>query len=123
MKSLTIGGSLVGQRLDRALARLVPDLGLRGRRRLLEDGLVFRNGRPGRAADRLRAGDRLDLQPLPTPGEIPRATCGHDAPRLLGRQGELCFLYKPAGMHTVALAGRAGLSLEGCLPELLPWRR
>ena len=45
-----------GQRLDQALTSLLPGLGLRGRRRLLENGRVLLNGHPAGAACRVREG-------------------------------------------------------------------
>ncbi|MBQ4567392.1 MAG: RNA pseudouridine synthase [Desulfovibrio sp.] len=106
-----------GQRLDQALTSLLPGLGLRGRRRLLENGRVLLNGRPALAACRVREGDRLELaDTLPAESSPAGLTAGA---RLLARQGDYAFFFKPAGMHSVALAGSTAPSLEACLPGLL----
>lgn len=109
-----IGAGAAGQRLDRALGALVPEEGLRGRRRRIAGGGVLLNGRICREpARRLRAGDALALAPL-----APRAKMAPTGARLLARQGEFCFLFKPCGLHSAALAGKAGDSLEARLPGL-----
>lgn len=119
------GAELAGQRLDRALAALLPGMGLRGRRRRVEGGAVLVNGRPGRAAQRLRAGDWLELLPAGGmaasggPACSPGGVGADDVARLLERQGRYCFFYKPAGLHSAALAGGGGPSLEALLPRLL----
>ena len=126
--------SMVGQRLDFALGLLLPHMGLRGRKRCIENGLVLVNGRACTAAQRLRKGDVVALQEAvqqPQDGApraetaAPAAACaaGMDCtqlePRLLALQGALCFFYKPAGLHTASLVGGTAASLEEMLPQLL----
>ena len=125
---------MVGQRLDFALSLLLPHMGLRGRKRCVENGLVLVNGRACSAAQRLRKGDVVTLQDaaqeqadaVPQVETVEQsAACapGMDInqcePRLLAMQGELCFFFKPAGLHTAALMGGTAPSLEGMLPQLL----
>ena len=126
--------SMVGQRLDFALGLLLPHMGLRGRKRCIENGLVLVNGRACTAAQRLRKGDVVALQEaVQQPQDAapraetaaPAAACaaGMDCtqlePRLLALQGALCFFYKPAGLHTASLVGGTAASLEEMLPQLL----
>lgn len=135
---------MAGQRLDYSLRLLLPHLGLRGRKRRIESGLVLVNGRPSSAAYRLRpddvvalaradsiapAGDGADVALTDGTAQVPEVarsapggespTATGDAARLLGVQGAYCFFYKPAGMHSVSLAGGTGHSLEALLPDLL----
>ena len=125
---------MVGQRLDFALSLLLPHMGLRGRKRCIENGLVLVNGRACSAAQRLRKGDVVTLQdavqepadtsPLVETVEqsaacAPCMDSSQCEPRLLAMQGELCFFFKPAGLHTAALVGGTAPSLEGMLPQLL----
>ena len=125
---------MVGQRLDFALSLLLPHMGLRGRKRCIENGLVLVNGRACTAAQRLRKGDVVSLQaaeqepaaaaPMAKGVEqsaacAPGMDCSQCEPRLLAIQGALCFFYKPAGLHTAALVGGTAPSLEGVLPQLL----
>ena len=55
------GADMVGQRLDYALTLLLPQMGLRGRKRCIESGQVLVNGRTCTAAQRLRKGDVVSL--------------------------------------------------------------
>ena len=104
-----------GRRLDHVLARLFPALGLRGRRRLCGEGQVLVNGRPGHGAYKVRPGDVLCLAET---GGAPEAS--GPSVRLVGRSAHLAALDKPAGLHTEALAGKTGDSLQVRLDELLP---
>lgn len=119
-----------GQRLDHVLARLVPDMGLRGRRRLCGQGGALVNGRPAREAYKVRPGDVLELV-IRRAAEYIRPDCGEtggeqggggplsDKARLVMRGPHLAAVYKPAGMHSAALAGKRGPSLQAMLPGLL----
>ena len=127
------GADMVGQRLDYALTLLLPQMGLRGRKRSIESGQVLVNGRSCTAAQRLRKGDVVSLADVPDADpQIQSAAAGATAtgacpvganvdtlPRLLERQGGFCFFYKPVGLHTAALTGGRGHSLESMLPQLL----
>jgi len=126
--------NMVSQRLDFALSLLLPHMGLRGRKRCIENGLVLVNGRACTAAQRLRKGDVVTLHeaeqepavaapPVKTVGQAAACSSGMDSnqcePRLLAIQGALCFFFKPAGLHTAALVGGTAPSLEAMLPQLL----
>lgn len=116
--------ALAGQRLDAALAVVLEALGqpvpgLRGRRRLLEEGRVRVNGRQAPAAYRVRQGDSISLSPA-LPEVFPDPAAGGEAPRALSRQGRWQAFFKPAGWHSVSLAGGSGRSLEAAIPSLWP---
>ena len=121
-----------GWRLDKALGLLLAspspeqeaarpglfalaDLGLRARRRLCDRSLVLVNGKPGIPGLKLRAGQEIIILPDPEGAAIPE-----DAPSLVYKDGGIAALYKPAGMHTAALAGSLSPSLETLLGDLLP---
>jgi 23S rRNA pseudouridine1911/1915/1917 synthase len=133
------------QRLDRVLGRLLPEMGLRGRRRLCELGLALVNGRPAKESRKLRSGDVVSLAELvDVAGDsahvgdacsapaVSRTPAGkavpceaaplfpEDRPRLVRRTPHFAILYKPAAMHTESLAGKPGDSLESLLPQLVP---
>ena len=139
-RGAVLGDAVVpaGARLDAAAAELLPGMGLRGRRRCIHGGAVLVNGVPRRAAYKLRPGDVLSLAPgAAAPGESRPGEAQPDAarldeeylsaaglsarsrePRMLTRMGGYCFFYKPAGLHSAALAGGRGPSLEALLPRL-----
>lgn len=113
-------------RLDHALAQLLPDLGLRGRRRLIQRGAVLVMGHPRPAAHVVRTGDELRIVQPCSPENAPNAGTGMEfqpflaeEARLIAQRGGFCFLAKPAGLHSVALAGGEGHSLEELLPRLM----
>ena len=118
-KSLTVPAACHGQRLDKVLAELVPTASLRARRRLCQEGLALVNGRSRPPGHSLRAGDEISVRARTTPCA---ALAGQDQPCLLDSPRAdtgLYFLYKPAGLHTTALAGSAHPSLQALLPTLL----
>ena len=131
-KSITVLPEEADLRLDRVLGRLVPDMGLRGRRRLCELGLALVNGRPAKDSRKLREGDVISLaeggdSPTAERVEAPAARAPgeaaplfpEDRPRVIRRGRRFAFLHKPAAMHTESLAGKPGDSLQSLLPQLL----
>ena len=66
---MTLCADLAGERLDAFLARSVPELTRSAAQRLLEEGCVLRNGRPGKKNDKLNMGDTIDVT-LPEPKEV-----------------------------------------------------
>ena len=115
-RSLIVDESLAGSRLDHALARVLPELGLRGRKRFIENGWVRVDDRPAAAALRLRAGQRIAILPGPEPAGTPELS-------VVERCGGYAALLKPAGLHSAALAGGGGPSAEALLPALFPEAR
>ena len=135
-----------GWRLDKALGELFADAvrsgmgssilrdlatqGVRARRRLCDRGLVLVGGRPGTPGLKVRAGQSIVLLADPEQelasslvrrisqkaNEVPT----ENQPFIVHSENGLAALFKPAGMHSVALAGSAALSLESLLPALLP---
>lgn len=101
-----------GKRLDAVLGEFLPDYALRGRRRLAKGGYVTINGKTATSAQKVRAGDRLGCL-VPEIKNKPRS-------RLLETRGDFYCFFKPPSLHTVALAGKAGESLEDDMPLLLP---
>lgn len=121
---LVIPPAMAGCRLDHALKELLPDLGLRGRRRFLAEGRALVNGEVRHAAYHLHHGDRITIFPAKEIQNIQETTAPPYmmpslAPYLVLRQSGYGFFYKPSGLHTVALAGGGGASLEAAIVSLL----
>ena len=57
------------ERLDSFLARCMEDMSRSGAQKLLEEGCVLLNGRPGKKNDKLTLGDRVDVT-IPEPKEV-----------------------------------------------------
>lgn len=113
MAELTFTEKQAGKRLDQALEDFFPNLGLRGRRRLLASGEVLLNGKPTKSSARVQAGDMARIPDLPEPGQAAGAF-------LLERDYPWLFFFKPAGLHTAQIAASPEPSLEGALPALAP---
>ena len=58
-----------GERLDAYLARSVENLSRSGAQKLLEDGCVLRNGKPGKKNDKLNIGDEIQVT-IPEPKAV-----------------------------------------------------
>ncbi|MCE5238052.1 RluA family pseudouridine synthase [bacterium] len=58
-RELVVPGDLAGQRLDRVLAQLLPDMTRSALQRLIKDGLVLTDGAPVRASDKPAAGQTI----------------------------------------------------------------
>ena len=58
-----------GERLDAFLARAVPDLTRSAAQKLIEEGNVQRNGKPGKKNDKLNMGDEISVT-VPEPKEV-----------------------------------------------------
>ena len=67
---MTLTLDKTGERLDAALARLVPSLSRSQAQRLIEQGAVTHGGRPVKKNEKLSAGDTLELT-LPEVREVP----------------------------------------------------
>ena len=65
---MTLTLDKTGERLDAALARLVPSLSRSQAQRLIEQGAVTHGGRPVKKNEKLSAGDTLELT-LPVAGD------------------------------------------------------
>ena len=58
-----------GERLDAFLARSVPDLSRSAAQKLIEEGQVRRNGKPGKKNDKLNIGDAIFYE-IPEPKAV-----------------------------------------------------
>ena len=58
-----------GERLDAFLARSAENLSRSGAQKLMEEGCVTRNGRPGKKNDKLNVGDEIAFE-IPEPKEV-----------------------------------------------------
>lgn len=101
-----------GWRLDKFLSLLVPHLGMRGRRRLIEQGRVRVNGRFRPSGFRLRQGQEVKIISVPFGADEAGGAEQGEGVRVLARKKGYAALFKPGGVHTAALAGNDGESLE-----------
>ena len=100
---MTLFADIPGERLDAFLARRVPDLSRSATQKLIVDGLVTRNGKPGKKNDKLNVGDTVTYEiPAPkavdiAPKEIPLDIVYEDE--------DLLVINKPKGLVVHPAAG------------------
>ena len=66
---MTLYADIPGERLDAFLARCVLDLSRSAAQKLIEEGHVSRNGKPGKKNDKLNTGDAVEYE-IPEPKEV-----------------------------------------------------
>ena len=127
---MTLIADIAGERLDAFLARRAENMSRSAAQKLIEDGLVTRNGKPGRKNDKLNIGDSItyivpEAKPVDiVPTEIPLDIVYED--------DDLLVINKPKGLVVHPAAGHAddtlvngllyalGDSLSGINGELRP---
>jgi 23S rRNA pseudouridine1911/1915/1917 synthase len=109
----TVGPALRGERLDRAIASSLPQLSRSRVQALLEAGRVQVDGKPGRAALRLKGGEALSVSVPPPEPALPEP---EDLPlSILHEDRDLLVLDKPAGLVVHPAAGHARGTLVNAL--------
>lgn len=66
---MILTADISGERLDAFLARSVPDMSRSAAQKLIEEGHVLRNGRPGKKNDKLNPGDTVEFT-VPEPKAV-----------------------------------------------------
>jgi 23S rRNA pseudouridine1911/1915/1917 synthase len=119
-----------GERLDAFVARSCPELTRSAAQRLLEEGCILRNGKPGKKNDKLNPGDAISVT-MPEPKEVDIAP--KEIPLdIIYEDEDLLVLNKPKGLVVHPAAGHQddtlvngllyalGDSLSGINGELRP---
>jgi len=109
-----------GLRLDAVLQSMLPDFGLRARRRLCDRGAVLVNDRARPKGFRVRSGDRVQLRDETTPA---RWTAVQDAAppptvQIVKQSEDFAAVFKPSGIHSQLLRGSPEPTIEALLPGL-----
>jgi 23S rRNA pseudouridine1911/1915/1917 synthase len=109
----SVGDALRGERLDRAIASSLPELSRSRVQALLEAGRILVDGRAGRASQRLRGGESLEVAVPPPEPAVPEP---EDLPlTILHQDRDLLVLDKPAGLVVHPAAGHARGTLVNAL--------
>lgn len=119
-----------GERLDAFLARCVEGLTRSAAQRLIEEGCVTRNGKPGKKNDKLNVDDQIQLEiPMPketdiTPAQIPLEIVYEDEDVLVINKPKGLVVHPAAGHQNDTLVNgllyARGDSLSGINGELRP---
>ena len=92
-----------GERLDAFLARMVPNLSRSAAQKLMEEGCVRRNGKPGKKNDKLNPGDTVEYEiPEPKETEIVPTQMPLD---IVYEDGDVLVINKPKGLVVHPAAG------------------
>ncbi len=105
-----------GARMDEAALLVMPGTSLRQRRRAVEQGDVRLDGLRAAKGRKVRSGQTVAL----AGGEARAADAAAVGVSLLCLRSGLAALFKPAGVHSAAIAGRDNVSVQRLLPQLLP---
>jgi 23S rRNA pseudouridine1911/1915/1917 synthase len=110
---LRIPPELEGERLDRALAQLAPELSRSTIQRLMDEGRVTLDGRPCTAKEKARVGSDVWVDP----GPPPRSSAEPEAIPLdiLFEDAHLIVLHKPAGLVVHPAPGHASGTLVNAI--------
>ena len=102
---MTLFADTAGERLDAFLARQPGNLSRSAAQRLIEEGMVTRNGVPGKKNDRLNVGDRVEYTiPEAKPADIVPTEMPLD---IVYEDGDLLVINKPKGLVVHPAAGHA----------------
>ena len=100
---MTLFADIAGERLDAFLARSVENMSRSGAQKLLEEGCVLRNGKPGKKNDKLNMGDEIAVTvPEPTPVDILPKEMPLD---IVYEDADVLVINKPKGLVVHPAAG------------------
>ena len=96
VRAFTVDETAAGERLDKFLSTVCPDLTRSAAARVIEEGGVLLNGAPGNKKDKLHPGTRVELRlPEPKPMEV---LPEHIPLDVVYEDGDLLVVNKPKGM-------------------------
>ena len=100
---MTLFADVAGERLDAFLARSIDGMSRSGAQKLLEEGCVLLNGKPGKKNDKLNIGDALYVTiPEPKPTEIVAKDIPLD---IVYEDTDVLVINKPKGLVVHPAAG------------------
>ncbi len=102
---MILHADLDGERLDAFLARTVENLSRSGAQKLLEEGCVKRNGKPGKKNDKLNSGDEISVTiPEPKPVDIVPTAMPLE---IIYEDADVLVINKPKGLVVHPAAGHS----------------
>lgn len=130
VRAFTVDETAAGERLDKFLSTVCPDLTRSAAARVIEEGGVLLDGAPGNKKDKLRPGTRVELRlPEPKPMEvlpehIPLDVVYEDDDLLVVNKPKGMVVHPAAGNYTGTLVNallyHCGDSLSGINGEIRP---
>jgi 23S rRNA pseudouridine1911/1915/1917 synthase len=118
MRTLELTADRSGERLDSFVARRCPEVSRSHARRLIDDGLVFMEGRPGRPSERVKAGAGV-IVTIPPPEKI--ALAPEAIPlTIIYQDADIIVLDKPPGLTVHPAPGHPSGTLVNALLAACP---
>lgn len=106
---------LEGVRLDKVLAELLPNSGLRLRRRLCDEGTVLVDGQKHKPGYKVRPGQEIAIKE-----DEKNMTYEQLGLSVVRQSGLFAAVFKPGGIHSAHIIGKDTPCAEAALPELFP---
>ncbi|MBE6925107.1 MAG: RluA family pseudouridine synthase [Ruminococcaceae bacterium] len=100
---MVLYADMAGERLDAFLARCAEGLSRSAAQKLIEEGLVLRNGRPAKKNDKLNVGDAIEYT-LPEPKEVDIVATEMPL-EIIYEDEDLLVINKPKGLVVHPAAG------------------
>ena len=114
---MTLIADMAGERLDAFLARCAENLSRSAAQKLIEEGQVTRNGKPGKKNDKLNAGDAIEYEiPEAKPVDIQPTEMQLD---IVYEDEDLLVINKPKGLVVHPAAGHQDDTLVNGLMHAL----
>lgn len=111
----TCDASMNRQRLDAALEKIFPELGLRARRRLWDWCAISVDGKSAKPGYELKTGQLVKVECHEPAGLNEQSAAGACGLELVAATGDYCAVYKPAGLPSAEIAGSPGNSAEALI--------
>lgn len=126
LATATVPENMHNVRLDSALSLFLPDAGMRIRKRIFDTHTVLVNGIPRSKGHTVATGDQILLvekTPQSDSQKQETDTTNDEQVRLkklhiIHEDAHFAAIYKPGGLHTATITGKATPSLEAELPAL-----
>jgi 23S rRNA pseudouridine1911/1915/1917 synthase len=120
MQSHTIQEDEAGQRLDRYIVSVLPDISRSSVQTMITEGLVLLNGRASKPGYMLRTGDRVQISEL-RPKQLPGKAQPLDLPLdIIYEDQDLLVVNKPTGLVVHPAPGHAEDTLVNALVARYP---
>ena len=100
---MILTADISGERLDAFLARCAENMSRSAAQKLIEDGLVLRNGKPGKKNDKLNTGDAIEYT-IPAPREV-NIVATEMKLDIVYEDDDLLVINKPKGLVVHPAAG------------------
>lgn len=115
----TVISGEIGERLDKVLVALRPELSRSHVQRLIDEARLTINGKPGKSGYKLRSGDKLRLV-IPPPEPLPHLQAEDIPLDIIYEDADIIVINKPAGLVVHPAPGHSSGTLVNALLHHVP---